>query len=587
MTPIQEGESAAAAGPRESLRLWALAALAEAVAWAAWEVLVARPGLGAPEELANFALAVDPGATWRFWLRLGGGAWSRALQSLLLAPGGPWQSLYGFNLLALAGCAWGLWRLARFLDGEAAAAFSLLLCFSAPFTFLQARTTFSYVLVPAWILGLVLGLRGRRGAAASALLGLLAALAWLDYEAWGLALPALALAWATAPPGSRARARPLAAGFLAGCGLLLAAEAPYLRDWLFERGRGGGFTGAAPALWMNLRGYAFGSRLHPALGLEDVPTVPPLAWPGLVAGVWAAPLWLWAWAFFGLLGLWAGGPFMEPNRAIVAWPALLLIAGMGTAWWGKRLPRRPSRLWLGLALVLAPAIGSRGFVRAERAWDASIEGPSREVFRMAAFLKDRSRTRSLVLGPALEFQDTPLLERCLGRPTGPPTPGAAVETWFLVPRTLADPADPRWGRWAAFNAPNDPHPLYLLRASGPALALLGRTARDLADEEAVLALPGPARLRALDGRVAEAATAWSESVWAGLRLREALALGRVTVPDVTAPLEGPCLDSAPLEAIQGAFGRLEPGLAALAKARENALARPGARWVLAFPQRPR
>src|SRR5665213_3152151 len=215
--------------------VWAGGALFVALAW--FEVFYLRPGLGAPEEMSNLAYIVHAGDTWLFWLRIGGGALSRSIMALALMPPWGWRALYLFNALALGGAAWGLWCLARSLATEEAAVFTLALAFSAPFSFLQARTTFSYVLAPFLLLAMVRALRRPCGPLASMILGLCAALAWFDYEAWILVLPALAFAWFAAPRGSRAGGSWLLLGALAG-GLVLAwGEAPYLGEWLFIRGQ--------------------------------------------------------------------------------------------------------------------------------------------------------------------------------------------------------------------------------------------------------------------------------------------------------------------------------------------------------------
>ncbi|HTA17592.1 MAG TPA: hypothetical protein VK786_07590, partial [bacterium] len=532
---------------------WVLAGGVVFAALAAFEVLFLRPGLGAPEELLNVGRFLDPAGSVRFWLRIGGGAVSQGLMSLALAGPWGWQSIYLFNALALGGEACGLWWLGRRLGGEAAAVWALAFAFCSPFSFLQARTTFTYVLVPALLLGMVLALRRPLGRAASAALGLAAALAWLDYEAWILALPALVFAWHSAPRDSRARGPWILAGALAGCMVLAGLEAPFLAEWLAVRGQAG--VSGGRGLFTNLKGFFFGGEQ--SMGLERLAAFPWPAWPGLLVGLVVAPAWLWIWALGGLLGLAAGGPFLEPNRGIVAWPALLLISGLGTAWLWRRFFPRVGPAGLGVLLLAAPVMGYLQFDRAIVLWDADIHGPSREVFQMARFLEQRSHRIPVVLGPSLDLMFHPLLGRIVPDLSGsPPRPGA--ETWFLVPRSMADPSDPRWGRWVAFSSDGDPYPQYLLLAGPRAKVLLEQAAQDLAPEGRIMASPGRARLDALRALCARARNPWSWTAWSGLLLQSALGLGKVQAEDVLPLLDGPCIGSEPLETIRAALSGWQP-----------------------------
>jgi len=582
-----------------ALVCFALLGAAVFASLAAWEVLAQRPGLGAPEELINFGQMLQWRQAGRGWLRIGGGALSQALMALALAPPLGWQAVYAFNALALGAAGWGLWTLARALDtegdghGEAAAGWALALAYIAPFSFLMARTTFTYVLAPALLLLLVLGLRRRQGAAASFALGAAAVLAWLDYEAWLLAYPVLLLAWLSAPRGARARFGWLLAGFAAGSCLLALAEVPYLSEWLVQRGHAGAVSG--PSLASKLEGFFFGDAWPPAMGLDRQAALPLLAWPGLVAGLWRAPKWLAAWALIGLAGLAAGGPFLEPNRAIMAWPALLLISGIGTAWLLEAWPASLKGLVLCLALCLAPVAGYVQFDRAIAPWDREIHGPSRAVFEAARFLRERERSRPVVLGAALESVEQPLLARMLAS-GGPPLGGSAwrggasgaaisaAETWYLIPRGLADPADPRWGRWISFTPDPDSRPLWLLQPGPRAADLLAAAGASLAPLPAVHAQPGNLRLALLRGCSdrARQAGAWAWTAWSEERLRWALTLGKAAPEDVLPLLQGPCLSSTALEDLAAALATAKPKVAELARARAAALARPGARWDLAF-----
>jgi hypothetical protein len=542
------------------------------------DTLVLRPGLGAPEELTNLGMIVGGGGI-RGWWRMGGGAWTRALQWACLAGPWAWQAIYAVSVAGSVAGLIGVWRLAARLGGAPASAWALVMALGSPFFFLQARTTFAYVLAPALLLGLVLGLRHAQGRAVSGLLGLAAALAWLDYEGWALALPALALAWASAPRGGRAQGLWVAGGLAAGLALVLALSAPYSGDWWVHRGQALA-AGGGPA-WSNLKSYFFGGEAPLAMGLEQWPAIPWMAWPGLLAGLWEAPAWLWAWAGVGMLGSLWPGPWQEPNRAIVAWPAFLLIAGLGSARLWRRCPPRAQGPILGLALLASPLLGWSVFRAAEARWDGAVHGYSRRLTAAATFLRQRGLSSPLSVDTRLDPLGGPFLRRLLG-----PSPAGLSEAWFLVPDAWADPGDARWGRWERVQGPAAGPPLWLLR---PAAALRPWLERQAGFEAALGALtlaPERGRLERLRGAGPTAQDAWAWSRWHGEQLKAALAQGVAGPQDVLPLLDGPCLELHALEAVADAYGGLQPAVAEAARARLAALAHPGARWRLAFGSRP-
>ena len=563
--------------PNFSLAPWAFGALALALSLAAWDSLRLHPGVGAPEELGSVFYQVGDAADhWRHWLRFSGGAWTRLLQWGLLAAGGDWRWVYLLNAASLTLGAWGLWTLARELGGEAAAAWAVGLMCSSPFFFLQARTLFSYVQVTAAALGLVLALRRPLGKGAAFVLGVAAALLWLDYEGWLLVLPGAAAAWALTPRHRRAHGLAMGLGFLAGLAMVLGLSWPYLLDWWGQRsaqlaapqGLGVTLLGMAG----RLRSFFVGGTRPSAMGLEKWAAFPWVGLPGLAIALGGGPAWLWVWAGGGLLALAAPGPLQEPNRAIVAWPALLLLAALGSARlsvrrrWGVWLPR--------LALLAAPLMGFFFFQAAESHWDDRILGLSRRLMAAGAYLRSSGGR----LGPALDPVDQSFL--CRDQPGlcgQPQTP----DTWFLMPRTLADPADPRWGLWQDFRSAPDAPPTWLLLPSPRARSWMmgaasAATALDGADGKPTLeALAYLRQTPALQGN----ALAWT--LWRTQRSRFALRVGRAQAGDLLPLLKGPCLDPAPLQEAADALRPVRPDLAQRFDDRARSLEAPGERWRVA------
>jgi hypothetical protein len=574
---LAQREAPAAAGLATAART----AVAFALALAAWDVWFLHPGVGAPEELESvFYEIARAGQTWPHWFRFSGGAWTRLVQAGLLAGPWDWHWIYLLNAAGFGLGAWGLWALATELGGPLAAACTLLLLLASPFPYLQLRTLFCYGQVPAAALGLALALRRPLGAWASLAVGALAALFWLDYDGWILVLPGAAAAWAWAPAGRRARFWPALAGLFLGLAVVLALSRPYLAEWWNQRQSQlpgpGATTGQLAGILARAQGYFLGSRAPLAMGLQQWPAFPWLGWPGLILALAWAPAWLWIWAAGGLLGLAVGGPFQEPNRVIAAWPALLLLSGLGTARLLDKVGAlRPLPHW---GLCLAPLLGFAVFIQAEGQWDGDIHGLSRRLLQAADFLG----AQGAALGPPLDRVDQSFLERA--RPELRPRSSSAAPQWFLVPRTMADPQDPRWGEWRAFDSGPQSPSTWLLRPSPAAAALLGQAAGQISALPDFQSVPWPtsealARLRASDE---PRGNAWSWTVAAETRSRFALKVGRAQAGDLLPLLQGPCLDSAPLDEAAAALRQAQPQWAARFDARAAALRRPGARWDLAL-----
>jgi hypothetical protein len=265
----------------------------------------------------------------------------------------------------------------------------------------------------------------------------------------------------------------------------------------------------------------------------------------------------------------------EPNRAIVAWPALLLISGFGTQALLQRLGAVRAKGLLVAALLLAPAFGYLAFDQAIRPWDAAIHGQSRRLFKVAAFLDKRAQEK-----PVAFLGLDPNASQALLRFAGPRRWQASQgeELWVLVPASFADPQDPRWGRWVPFDSAGGRQTTWLLQASPAAAAWLKEAAAQTEGLWETESLPLAAQLQALRRTDAKGQNAWAWTVRAELRLRQALKAGQLEPGDVLPLLKGPCLSSRPLEQAGLALAASQPALSGdLAKAL-HILGRSGERW---------
>jgi hypothetical protein len=547
---------------------WLAGGLALFTALAGAEALWLRPGLAAPGELGGFGRWIAPGIWLRSWFRFGGGAWTHLiLAGILQCPWG-WRSLYAYNVLALGLGFWGIGALGRKLGAPAAAAWALAFAWASPWTYAQSRMLDAYALLPGLVCVLAVQLRERpRNAWGAWVCGAVAALAALDSPVWPLAFPALYLAWRTAPAGERPEARTTAAGFGLGMAVLFALS------WSFGRVQGGDFS----AFGANAGAFFFGVPEGPS-ATGGAAAFPWPAWPGLIFGVWCAPSWLWVWAGVGLLGL--AGPVPGPERAAVAWPALLLISGFGTVALCRRLKDSVALTLFAAFALAAPLWGYARMDAAISRWEGAVYGSSREIFEAADFLKERSQGRLVDLGIPLESSQRALLARRL-REIGVPVSGEkGAERWWVIPASMADPEDATWGTWKVFRV-GDGAPLYLLAPAEGIGPLMDLAARRLKPLFAAEALPPMERLEAFRQGAAAARDIWTWNAYAEAELRLAVDLGDVEERDVVPILNGRCLSSSALAEIRDALRDSQPRAADAAAAELAVLEAPGGRWKVA------
>jgi hypothetical protein len=247
-----------------------------------------------------------------------------------------------------------LFRVGDRLGGPRAGIAAAWINAGAAQTLLRARTLLGFNLLPLELLCLLLCSGKLRRPLGAFLWGLVLALFLFDYEAWPAAWPAL-MVLALAEGADRKR---LVLGLGLGLAITLGASAGFLGGYVRQRAALGTFDsqGISARLFHSLGAYFLGSG-GGSHELGPWPSFPLAALPLVLLGLkpGSRRVWLWLLALCGLLPLAASGNgIMEARRAIVAWPALCLLAGLGAASWTWR-PAGFKTAAMALAAVLALA----------------------------------------------------------------------------------------------------------------------------------------------------------------------------------------------------------------------------------------
>ena len=447
---------------------WAAGAVACAGAlWALADACVLHPGVESwdPVDAVAKAAGLLRGQAQPFrldsgWLQL------HVLAAALRAAGSGPLALRLPNLACYGAESFLLWRQALRWSGRLAGFFTVAVNSLAAATWLRLRLPLSYMEVPAELLTALWLLDGPaawRGLA----LGALAAVGLADYGAWPAALPVLAAAWLSSPAGTRPAARWILGAAGAGAAALALGSHAYAASYALTRF--GHATAAGPgwvATWFDgVQRYFSGIGQADQL-LGSLPAFPLWALPALLAGLAAGgkPRWALAlWALLGLAPLALAGPVAEANRAVVAWPALCLLSGLGLEALLRPWPRRAALL-AGCAWIAVGAVAEgRAYAAMQDRGDALSRSYWRRLDAAADALRQRGRSRPLRVLCDLDWRPAPELALRDGLAPGP----ADAETWALLPREYAPrPLDPAWGLWLAFRDPELPGAVtYLLRLS--------------------------------------------------------------------------------------------------------------------------
>lgn len=441
------------------------------------------PASGPEKALLALALGLMPALVffeWSFWHP----GWARVDEAAVFLRCNRWQDAIEVDIRAMAGCLQRftlilssnflgnslaslhlpqalflvaesllLFSVARRIFGEREATWAVLCNLLCAFTLMRGRSLLSYSLLPLELL-LLAELYARFPSTwGRTLWGACAGLITLDYELW-LFGAALAAAFATLAPGPRAPK--IGAGL--GLALSLAVVAWLSRDnlqtYAAVRTTVSAPRGALKALSTlasHLKSFWLGGPTVPYIASSGHPVFPAWAWPGLAVGIaaaWRGPRWLLWWVAAAFLPLAFRSPGLEPQRALLAWPALCAISGAGMAWLARR-----SALWSPWLLLLP--LGGMGIELNAHAssmrqnW-AGIYGPSNAQLMAVKLMDDHD-------GPALlnlDFHSSSGARYLLRRRTNPGGAPVALMPWYALPALkfetgrLESLKDPRSGHEA-------------------------------------------------------------------------------------------------------------------------------------------
>ena len=186
------------------------------------------------------------------------------------------------------------------------------------------------------------------------------------------------------------------------------------------------------------------------MGVSGHSVFPGWALPALALGIWSLlsqgqGLWILLWILLGFGPMAVVGTAAEPNRLMVAWPALCLLAGAGFSQWPRWL--RPG--WLAAALALA--LLAFGAYSESAAYAASMQAQypryyldSAEQIRVAEKIR-QEQPQGIELLSELDYESAAPW-RFLWEGYGPTqAPGKPVLA--AVPWEYAMGQDASWGTW--------------------------------------------------------------------------------------------------------------------------------------------
>jgi hypothetical protein len=324
------------------------------------------------------------------------------------------------------------------LFGPRAALWAALCHLLCAFTLLRSRSLLSYSLVPAEALFLLWAFLRFPSPAGRFFWGLACGLMTLDYELWLYGM-AMAAAFALAAERGKAGRLAISAGLALGFGAALFVSMDSLASYVAVRS-----STSAPARSLGLlsgfagrlKGYFLGGTAVPYLGTDGLGAFPAWAWAGLIPGLavaWSKARWVLAWLALGLLPLAAPSPGLEPQRALMAWPALCAVAGLGFAWLSGAL-KPPGKTAAWAVLLLLPLAGYAWELRAHArsmgaAWN-ELYGPSQALSQAV------TKMRALDAKPLLnfDFQSTSPARLLSRGKTAPSGPAVALIPWYDLPQ---------------------------------------------------------------------------------------------------------------------------------------------------------
>jgi hypothetical protein len=322
-------------------------------------------------------------------------------------------------------------------------------------------------MMPATLLALAASLPLARKPWQALAWGLALGLALADYEATLLALPAMALLWMDLPGDERPALPPLLAGLGLGTLIVAIETLPMIHTYWGQRSRE--MTARHSGLWLslsqNLGQILFGGGSEDYL-LGRLATWPVWLMPWTLLGLrlcWPRQRWVLLLIVCGLAPMLLHADRTETNRALAAWPGLLLATGAGFACSLEWLQARAGRPALLLALTLALAAGvvqMRSYHEEAARLDYDHYEYSRRLDLARQFLEERQGPQGIKVLSGLNYRDLGDLRYFLRGLRQGETP----ELWVaLFDEQLPAGPRPAWGEWHAFRASPEGRAFLLLK----------------------------------------------------------------------------------------------------------------------------
>jgi hypothetical protein len=356
-----------------------------------------HPGAAWPDEISNLLWVQE----WRegraLPLTFFKGCFARIAMAWAGAWGQPsmgrlhWPVLAAFPIESLC-----LYRVAQRQFSTRTASWAVLINALAAFSWLRLRSLLSYSLTPVELLLLLALLPSCKDFWRSFLWGLLTGLFLLEYETWALAVPVLILAFLASEAFSRPRVFGALLGLFIGFSIVAFLSRAELESYLLVRSSqnlGAGVSGSVFLFGSSFKGYWLGASTLPNLGVSHWPVFPPFAWPALTLGIFLSvrkKFWILIWIAIGFIPLISKNSAAEPQRMIIAWPALCIVAGEGFSWIQERRHK-------SLALLLALAV--LGGCLELRAYAASMNEAYNPIYGYSQEMNSALKQLSRISGP--------------------------------------------------------------------------------------------------------------------------------------------------------------------------------------------
>lgn len=425
----------------------ALAALGFAILHTVFDIQVNHPGAALPDEFAGIQYLQQ----WREGSALPLAFFKGSLHRFAMAISGAWgmPSLFRLHLPTLFAFlveSWALYVLTRRFFSERAACWALIVNAVAAFTLLRLRSLLSYSVAPAELLAMMALIPSLRRHGLAAVWGMAASLLLFDYEVMALALPLLALAWSAHAPHERPHWLPAIGGALLGLACVTWLSQAEWGDYL--RVRSSQSLGGNPLLHLaaGLKGFFAGAKTLPYTGISHWPAFPVACTAAAALGALLSSRrrWILFWLLLGLLPLATVNGAAEPQRAILAWPALCMLAASGLARFAPRFPK--AAMVPGLLLLATFVLDLRQLHASLSSANHSTYAYSARLRNFAASLAEKSPSRVIT---ELDSESAAALRFFLDEAGVKMGSGPAAVLWpWAQGGTMEQPGPAEIRRWA-------------------------------------------------------------------------------------------------------------------------------------------